>query len=348
MPNAQDRELLSLEIAPQLVVTLQERFGRAGATFCILGCDHLDSSVYRLRFESDGTPHSVVVKRLEQAIARRVEVVARRWLPAVRLAHAGPPLLTAADDPDGQHVWHVYEDLGGCVLDERAPDRKGVTATIELIGQLHVRFAGHALIGECRQLCGDAGMAFYGNSVRDAMRSVAGFEERDSRLTAGRLTVRDRILAHLSRLLDEEPRRARVMAEFAGPDTLLHGDLWPKNTVVFSSESGTRVRFIDWDRVKVGPVSYDLSAFVSRLPDGGRAWIVEQYRQAVGHAGWHLPDSATLKVLFSTAESARLANCTIWPALAATQGEAAWEWAFERLAALDEWLTALREHGVRM
>src|SRR6266496_6322 len=41
--------------------------------------------VMRLRFVLDGQTRSVVVKRLEPQIARRHELVGRRWLPAIGL-----------------------------------------------------------------------------------------------------------------------------------------------------------------------------------------------------------------------------------------------------------------------
>jgi Phosphotransferase enzyme family len=348
MRITQQREAVAGQIAPHaLLATLRAQFAETAAAFCVLQYDRLGREVYRLRFETDGTPRSVVVKRLERPIARRVELVAGRWLPAVGLEHAGPPLLAVAGEPDAQHVWHVYEDLDGCFLDERAPDVKGVAVTIEMIAQLHVRFADHPLLGECREWGGDAGMPFYRSSVRDAMRTVAELAPPAVRLTTDRLAVRDRILGHLNRLVDEEPWRADVLAEFAGPETLLHGDLWPQNVIVRSTAAGMRARFVDWDRVAVGPVTYDISAFLSRLPEGERAWIVNRYRRALARAGWRLPNASALDVLFTTAESARLANCAIWPPLAAMKGDADWEWVFEMLAALDGWFKALQDHGVR-
>src|SRR6266542_1303879 len=107
MSISQDRELVVPRIAPpELVAALRERFGEGDAAFCVLQAEQLGRSVYRLQLEANGSPHSVVVKRLEQAIGRRVALVNERWLPAVGLEHAGPPLLAAAGEPDGQHVWH--------------------------------------------------------------------------------------------------------------------------------------------------------------------------------------------------------------------------------------------------
>src|SRR5687768_1087721 len=49
--------------------------------------------VYRLHVESDGHARSLVVKRLDPAIARRNQLVTGRWLPAVGLSQCAPPLL---------------------------------------------------------------------------------------------------------------------------------------------------------------------------------------------------------------------------------------------------------------
>ncbi len=56
----------------------------------------VNSRVYRLRCTMNGTIRSFVGKRLDPDIARRNELVARRWLPAVGLGDSGPPLLSVA------------------------------------------------------------------------------------------------------------------------------------------------------------------------------------------------------------------------------------------------------------
>src|SRR5437763_13802198 len=49
--------------------------------------------VFRLRFSIDGHQRSVIIKRLKPEIARRNELVTQRWLPAIGLEEAGPPIL---------------------------------------------------------------------------------------------------------------------------------------------------------------------------------------------------------------------------------------------------------------
>src|SRR6185369_5289303 len=113
--------------------------------------------VFRLRFVREAKTRSVVIKRLKPEIARRNELVAQRWLPAIGLRECGPPVLGSVAARSGQCVWHVYDDLGQWELDPRKPDRERVLAAVEMIAQMHTRFANHALLGEIRLHGGDLG-----------------------------------------------------------------------------------------------------------------------------------------------------------------------------------------------
>src|SRR6266568_4446961 len=117
--------------------------------------------VFRLRFVINGQMHSLIVKRLKPEIARRTELVAKRWLPTIGLNHSGPPLVGAVAERSGVCVWHVYDDLGDGELDPREPDKDAVRAAIELVASMHSRFAGHALLGEVRKHGDDFGIHFY-------------------------------------------------------------------------------------------------------------------------------------------------------------------------------------------
>jgi hypothetical protein len=324
----------------------EELLGGGGAVR-LAGAQRLAPWVYRLHVEG-GCPGSVVVKRLDPGAARRNELAACKWLPALGLAEAGPPLQRIAPDPGGRYVWHVYEDLGPQTLDENAPDPGRVAAVVDLLARLHTRSAGHSLLPECRRHGGDLGIAFYTSSVRGAIGALEALRAPDVELSPDRQALRDRLLGRLYRLADEAPRRATALRQLGGPDALLHGDLWPKNALALPAGAGFRVRLIDWDRAGAGPVSYDLSTFLGRFPPGARPWALDLYRQAVGRFGWRLPGRADLNLLFDTAERARLANCVIWRALAVREGHA--EWGFQELAALDQWLEelqpVLREGGV--
>ena len=64
------------------------------------------------------------------------------------------------------------------------------------------------------------------------------------------------------------------------------------------------------------------------------------YREAVATAGWRLPATEELNVLFETAECARCASCLIWPAIAILEERAAW--AFDKLPVIEQWFDQMR------
>jgi hypothetical protein len=293
--------------------------------------ERVKSGVYRLRCTMYGTKRSFVAKRLDPDIALRNELVARRWLPAVGLGDSGPPLLAVAAERDASSVWHLYEDLGDCELDAAEADLSRVATAVTLITQIHTRFAGHALLPECRLWGGDLGISFYSSSVRDAITSLKSARAREGRLGLQGSSLCERLLARLDKHLGELVPRAEALTLYGGPETLLHGDLWRTNVMVAGDGATTRVRLIDWDHAAVGPFSYDLSTFLSRFPVGDRTAILRLYEEEVGRAGWVLPPAAELNGLFETAELARIANRVIWPALAAWEHDAGWA-----LAALEE------------
>ena len=286
--------------------------------------------VFRLRFAINGQTRSVVVKRLKPQIARRSELAAKRWLPAIRLGDGGPPLLGSVVEPSGACAWHVYDDLGEHELDPLQPDRERVSAAVELVARMHTRFAEHALLGEVRLHGGDLGIRFYESNVRDAIYALEAWQP-----AAQQNGLRDRLLDRLCKLRDELPERAQALAEWGGPETLLHGDLWAINVFVIPSANGLRARLIDWDHAAVGPASYDLSTFLLRFPSQHRLWVLDLYRQAVADAGWRLPGERELNLLFETHEYARIANRIIWPAIALVMDGAAC--GTESLAEIDGW-----------
>jgi hypothetical protein len=313
--------------------------GLLGGNARLAGRQRLAPGVYRLHFEAAGRPASLVVKRLEPGAARRNELAARKWLPALGLAQAGPPLLGVTAERAGRYFWHVYEDLGDGALDEGAPDPCRVAAAVAVIAQLHARSASQPLLAECRLHGGDFGASFYRASVEDAIRCLKALGAPEIDLSPGSRGVRDRLLDELHTLADEAPERAAALEELGGPE-VLHGDLWPKNALVVPGGAGLQVRLIDWDRAGVGPLSYDLSTFLGRFPAAARSWALDLYRQALGRFGWRLPPAASLNALFDTAERARLANCVIWRALAVREGHA--DWAFQELVLLEHWLGELQ------
>jgi hypothetical protein len=324
---------------PELRASLHELFGGPGVAGRVIDQHRLKQRVYRLRVRARGQLRSLVVKCMDPEFAQRSQFVIKRWLPAVGLGASSSPLLAVAAERSGQCVWHVYEDLGDRTLDASDRDPGHMVAAVELIAQLHTRFAGHPLLLECRRYGGDLGMFYFSSNVRDAIRGLELLRAPDVELSPGRLALRNRLLERLYKLLDEQPYRAQVMAELGGSDTLLHGDLWTTNIFVLPTTNGLRTLLIDWDRAGVGPISYDLSTFLLRFPTHQRLWILELYREIMGHADWRLPPARELNVLFETAECARYANRVIWPALALLRERA--EWGYDELAAVEQWFELL-------
>ncbi len=323
----------------ELLQSLQELLGDQEIKHRLIDGQALGRGVYRLRFQANGAVRSLVIKCLDPEIAKRNSLVAKRWLPAIGLGQNGPPLLGSAAEPNGQCVWHIYEDLGDWGLEESNPDPERVRPVVELIAKMHARFVGHPWLAECRLWGGELGIHFHTTSVRDAIRSLERLKPPYMELSSDRSTVRDTLLQRLSKILDELPFLLEIVEQFGGPETLLHGDLWPQNALVIPSQQGPHVRVIDWDHTGVGPVIYDLSTLLSRFPADDRLWILDAYRQAPETPNWQVPSNRDLNLLFETAECARLAYCVIWPSIEAGESQAAW--AFDKLAEVDEWFDAL-------
>ena len=114
--------------------------------------------VYRVCTAVNGEPRSLVVKRLDPAVAQRNRLVAERWLPGIGLDAAAPRLLCSVAARDAKWIWHIYEDVNGVALSERHADSECVSAAVDLIAELHTRAAGHPFISECRRNGRDHGV----------------------------------------------------------------------------------------------------------------------------------------------------------------------------------------------
>jgi thiamine kinase-like enzyme len=326
------------ELASVLEETLVDR-GVAGDQFNNVAIERLKSRVYRLRVEANGRSTSLVLKRYDPWLARRNELVVRRWLPALGMSDRSPQLLATAADRHGESVWHVYEDLGNGAVDRDRRNSEALKAVVDLIAELHTRAAGHVLLPLCRHYCGDLGAPFFAANVRDAIAVLEDLVPGRVELTSERCALRDRLLVRLYQLRNELPWRVHLLQCAGGPDTLLHGDLWTTNTFVAATSHGPAARFIDWDHAAVGPATYDLSTFLYRFPASERRWILEAYATAVGRAGWRLPPDPDLNALFETAEYARYANRVIWPAAALLEERTEWGWVM--LDEVERWFVAM-------
>jgi hypothetical protein len=306
----------------------------AGRSARLLGHEQLKADVHRLRVEVDGEERALVAKWSDPVVAHRCWLVARRWLPAVSLEDHVPPLLAVAAAPTGEGAWHVYDDLCGQPISTDHPVGGEVEAAIDTIARVHTALAEHCLLPEFRLWGGDRGIQFYSANLRDALGALGSLDL--DRHGAEGFAVRDALLERMSQLTEEEPERARVLAAAGGPETLLHGDLWPTNTIVVPQADTVGVRLIDWDEAAAGPIGFDLSTFLGRFDPSHRLWILDAYRQAVDRlAGWSLPGERELNLIFETAAYARLASLLVW-SVGDSNGTS--DWLIERLGEIVEWL----------
>jgi hypothetical protein len=300
--------------------------------------ERLKNGVYRLRIEGDPT-RTIVLKLLKPAIAQTDRLVMERWLPALGLADRSPKILAGAAQRDGCWVWHAYEDIGDQTLNgQRDPLR--LDAAVALIAELHTRAANHPLIPEVRWRARDHGVHFFTSNLHDAVAALEALATVRRGLPAEFAGARARLLERVYELVEDAPRRVKMMEESGGPDTLLHGDLWPKNVFVTPNGKGMRAQLIDWDHVGAGPFSYDLSTFLYRSAPEERPWILQQYRAAVEREGWQLPGLDELNLLFHTAESSRYVHCVLFAAMALVHDDA--DWAVQDIIDWDGYFAALR------
>src|SRR5258708_5411317 len=204
--------------------------------------------------------------------AQRNQLAIRRWLPAIGLGDNGPTLLGVAVARNGECAWHVYDDLGDRSLDTSHPDPQHVRTAVELIAQVHMRSAGHALMAECRLLGSDFGIDFYAANLRDAIRCLDALQPTVAEVSAKHSALLNHLLARLGQLQDEQPMRAKALAEFGGPETLLHGDLWTTHVFVLPAVQGVQARLVGWDHAGLGAISDDLFTVLLRFSLRHRLW----------------------------------------------------------------------------
>jgi hypothetical protein len=316
--------------------------GLLGSEARVLGCESLAARVGRLAVETAGEKRSLIVKQLDPVVGHRNRMLAERWLPAVGLEELGPGLLACAAESTGRSAWQLYQDWGQAGLDHAPSVSARVLAAARAIGELHARFADHAVLGECRLWGGDLGRAFYGSNARDALRALAALDAAEHALPEPVEHARRRLVDWLQQMLDEEVDRQRVLDEHGGPETLVHGDLWPMNVFVLGSDDQPHVRLIDWDHVGVARPTYDLSTLLMRFPSEQHGEILASYRDAVAPCGWTIPDVETLNAMFDSEERARIGSQIVWPALALVRGDDSLrDCALETLQAVSDWFEQL-------
>lgn len=296
-------------------------------------CRKLARAVHRVILTTDGGTRTFIVKRLRSGIAKRDKMIAGTLLPAVGLHGRGPPLLDSCP-ADESHTWHIYEDLGNTALDERIATPRQLETAIRLIATVHRKFASHPLLGQCRASGKDLSAQFFCVNIDDSIRALQSLDLRTTSMRNGGLNVRDSLLFRLQKLQREQRFRTARLTEYGGPETLLHGDLWPMNVLLTSGQTDAHARLIDWDHAGVGPPVYDLSNFLSRVSKKHRLWLLDIYRAEI-ECVWRLPDTGLLNELFNTCQYARLASVTLSPTLELIRTDE--QWALDELREVDSW-----------
>src|SRR3989454_5182845 len=324
--------------AAEVYQRLQEMLGRAESSNGAIRLERLKQAVYRLRV-GDGPGRALVLKRHTPAIAQIDRLVAERWLPALGFEDRCPQLLAAAAEREGRWTWHIYEDLGHDNLAaQRLPWR--LEAAVDLIAELHTRAAGHSLIPEIRCRARDHGAPFFLSNLRDAIDALDALADLPRDAPPEFPAARTRLLDRLHTLLEDAPRRVRLMKEYGGPDTPPPRALSPKKIFVSMHAAAPHPRLLYWGPVGAGPFSYDVSTLLYQSSPGERPRMLRRYREAVERSGWRLPTDAELNLLFHTAEAARYAHCILFDAMALLNDGA--DWGFAELIAYEQWFEALR------
>jgi hypothetical protein len=179
-----------------------------GASARVVGLRRLKARVFRVEFANDTPWRSVVVKRLDPAVAQRNRLVAERWLPALAMGDRCARLLGVAADRRGDCIWHVYEDLGdetlaGCL----EPIRIG--AAVDLIAELHTRAARHQVLPDARRYGGNLGLSYFTSNVGDAIAALDALAQSGIETPQKYEGVADRLLDRLAALLCDTAERAR-------------------------------------------------------------------------------------------------------------------------------------------
>jgi len=261
-------------------------------------CRKLARAVHRVTLTAQGATQTFIVKRLRTGIAKRDKLVAGDWLPAVGLDDRGPPLLDSCP-ADERHTWHIYEDLGDTALDGRSAAPHQLETAIRLIATVHRKFASHPLLSQCRASGKDLSAQFFCVNIDESIRALQSLDPLTTTMRNGGLDVRDSLLSRLKTLKREQQFRTAQLTVYGGPETLLHGDLWPMNVLLTSRQNDSYARIIDWDHAGVGPPVYDLSNFLSRVSKKHRLWLLDIYRAEI-ESVWRLPDTGLLSEIFNT------------------------------------------------
>src|SRR2546430_17354828 len=122
------------------------------------------------------------------------------------------------------------------------------------MAQLHTRGVGHALLPEVRWHGRDHGARSWLANLRDGIAALDALATDG--MPGGFARARSRLLERLHRLLEETPRQVRLMDEAGGAETLLPGDLRPKNIFVAMVRDGPCAPLVHLGHLGLGPAAH--------------------------------------------------------------------------------------------
>jgi hypothetical protein len=288
-------------------------------------------------FEINGVSRSLIVKSSRVEQAERSRMTLRYWLPAVGLDHIGPVLLGATPEQEGS-IWNVYVDHGRITLLDDTTDPVAAAAVVRTIAELHSRFVGHSLLDEC----GTSEKALSPRSYESSVRSALSALQSIGHLTpvGDAEALRDNLVQRLQILAQEVAFRTDLLNNLSGPQTLLHGDLYPSNIVLENRLDGLTSRIVDWDHLTVGPVGFDLVFLVANLSEGLRLTTMQLYRAATQSLFDRWPTEIEWNALFDTFRFVRLARCVTSYANLIAAGYP--EYGFQKLRSTEQWFHTLK------
>ncbi|MGI8588338.1 MAG: aminoglycoside phosphotransferase family protein [Chloroflexia bacterium] len=248
---------------------LSARLGRA-VSVVIAGREAVGTSshpIHRLHVTLDsGEWLPVIYKRLHRGLKQygsEREVLVYRKLLA-RRRFGAPELYASLYDRVQSRYWLFLEDVGDCDLENG--DADDWAAALGRLAEMHAAYLGREDELRVFGCLEEQGAGYYRRIALTARRTL-------------RLARSVTALARFDSLM--RPFESVVAYLTSRPQTLVHGDIFPKNLMV---QPGSYIRPLDWESAGLGPAAWDLA----RLVDGwgtDKPGFIEAYLEAVSRCG---------------------------------------------------------------
>jgi thiamine kinase-like enzyme len=156
-----------------------------------------------------------------------------------------------------------------------------------VIGAVHATFVDSPILDEIATHGKRRGNYFFDDleSQETVIAALEGYARTERGMTR-------RTLLELTRELKLLVPEFATPGPIPGPQSLLHGDLYPSNIILMDSphqgENTTVVKLIDWDRAGVGPICFDLAFIMEKRTSQERdvAWSAYRDRMECHFETW--------------------------------------------------------------